>query len=669
MKVNFFNISEKDFWNAIRIRSGTVKRTHLAYEMLNTHYRLVTTETWKQMKTKAMTQPKPDMQLVDDMFAGRVVVAHNMEFRFKKRVDFTSLASGYDALSWLQGMRWCQPMLTYFLQKNDPKARQYLSRLITALYESRNACSNKKYSNGHYAYGPLGYCPDFMHQLYVGLLHTGNVPASVTEAVMKYVLGAGRAVYRNVKRFIIHNIHTAGCCMLYTASSLFPEFKESVMWRKLAIRHLVSHSKVSFFDDGCHQERCWGYGWHTLNRLTKFYREAIQTTGLDGQEKLFLNNLRHAYRWYAKTSGPGFLCPPYGDDNVFDCAPTLKEGRTLFPFNAGLNLGVDRKKSYFTKSSGFAFMRNNDDDNGIYAYISFGPYAGWHSHFDSLGLNIRMGKTSLLEELGRFGSYGHPLDHIFRSPEAHNQLLVDAHPYDNRFDDGCKDVAWYSDAHADYFSAVHHAYRYASDPEGREHRTYVGAEPLTVRRTVVFIKDPGYFVVMDSVTAEKLDIFNRAISGWWHSPKPFKILTPNSARTTGRDACLLVWLHTEGLRRIETGCDFDDSVESANNKRSYFLRARRWLEQTHVGITGFTTILFPYRDRIPAISVNTLKTQGNVPFRTEGIETLRMDGGKPVRDVILLNPEGLSGFKWHGITQKHRANIHLGDKEKHILIK
>jgi len=51
----------------------------------------------------------------------------------------------------------------------------------------------------------------------------------------------------------------------------------------------------------------------------------------------------------------------------------------------------------------------------------------------------------------------------------------------------------FSTADLDYFSATHRAYRPVAGPEGLGHRCYVAAEDLVVRRTILFVKDPGYF--------------------------------------------------------------------------------------------------------------------------------------------------------------------------------
>jgi hypothetical protein len=119
--------------------------------------------------------------------------------------------------------------------------------------------------------------------------------------------------------------------------------------------------------------------------------------------------------------------------------------------------------------AGVAIMRNSGEAKDVYATVSFGEFAGWHSHHDLLSLNFRAMGDVLIEEVPRFGPYEHPLDILWRSPEAHNQLLVDTFLYDARPIVG-QDVHWHSDDNVDYFSAYHTAYRTAPRDKHRDYQ-------------------------------------------------------------------------------------------------------------------------------------------------------------------------------------------------------
>ena len=124
-----------------------------------------------------------------------------------------------------------------------------------------------------------------------------------------------------------------------------------------------------------------------------------------GDAAAFRSTIRNAYRWFAKTMGPTDHLPGYGDGHLGDGAAVLDQARRFFPASAGRSLGVDRAKSYCLRPSGFAILRNGDQPKSTYLNISFGPFWGWHSHLDTLGLNLFSHGKPLLEELGLSDRY------------------------------------------------------------------------------------------------------------------------------------------------------------------------------------------------------------------------------------------------------------------------
>jgi len=190
---------------------------------------------------------------------------------------------------------------------------------------------------------------------------------------------------------------------------------------------------------------------------------------------------------------------------------------------------IVHSRSCFMQGSGVAVMRNGAGRDATFANVSLGDYAGWHSHLDLLSMNVWSLGEVLLEEVPRFGPYEHPMDVLWRAPEAHNQLVVDTFLYDSRPCVG-QDVVWHSDEHVDFFTGYHTAYRQVPP---QRHRDYKHSADLIVRRTIIFVKEPGYVLVMDSVRDERTGGFNRATSLYWHSPRALRVLGPGLARTGG----------------------------------------------------------------------------------------------------------------------------------------
>ena len=375
---------------------------------------------------------------------------------------------------------------------------------------------------------------------------------------------------------------------------------------------------------------------------------------------MFRNGLRRAYRYYAFTMGPNDFCPGFGDEGlrpysfVFDRA--LSSG--VFPNGTPRDLGIDRSRSYLMKSSGFAIMRNGGSSNSTYANLTFGDFAGWHSHQDLLSLNLWAGGRILLEEVPRFGMYEHPMDVLWRVDQAHNQLLVDTFVYDCRPLVG-ENVHWHSDERIDYFSAFHRAYRQVPQ---QEHRTHHNSTDLIVRRTVVFVKDPGYMLVLDSVRGEKAPSFNRATSQIWHSPLPFRVIGEGLAVAGHRAAgCLLAWAMPKRIHRLERSDDFlpretSTTVHPPVFKSWHCLRARTWMPELHQGCLGFATVLFPWAGRMPHVSIRSRTPAGWEDWR-EGVFNVTTPFGT---DRFILNPEKRKLVDGKGRPFSQRARIHLG---------
>jgi hypothetical protein len=217
-----------------------------------------------------------------------------------------------------------------------------------------------------------------------------------------------------------------------------------------------------------------------------------------------------------------------------------------------------------------------------------------------------------------------------------------------------RDVVWHSTPEADFLTAWHTAYRgQPLEPQSMN---------LITRRTVVFIKDPGYALVFDSVREEgsgpgEGPYFSLAQN--WHSPFPFKQLSATTARTKGRSAMLIAFARENFLRRIECGADFagDEATSPSEYPERHYLRARRWMDVEYRGACGFTTLLFPFKGKAPKVSIKPLPLEGAEPYRADAFQITTPKG----KDVIVLNPEKMPGLTFQGQELNGRALLTLGN--------
>ena len=488
-------------------------------------------------------------------------------------------------------------------------------------------------------------------------------PPDLSEAVMKVMLGTARFLHRWIKPFRVHNVHTAGCTALSYIARLCPEFADSGKWDALASRYLHRTLRQSFFSDGGHKERVWGYGFYTLQNLHIAYELARRYGGLGEIDADYRRRLVHNYRWFAKTLGPGDFKPAYGDCELFNGKGIIDAAQSVAPRGSDRYLGVDRTRSYLLRPSGFAVMRNGDERWSTFLSTTFGKFAGWHSHHDTLSMNLFAYGKPLLEEFNRFGSYGNPLDMVGRAPSSHNQVLIDEFFYDNR-GKPIRDLAWHSDDEVDYFSAYHRAYRWLPNVDGCG---YIMSMDAIVRRTIVFVKRRGYVLVLDSVRDELSDHFNRAVTSHWHSPFGFEAIDRQTARTKGKPGCMVRFAHAEGLKAFLIEPDYAgaDAATQEPLKERWHLRARRWFaEGTAIHAPGFATLLYPFEDRQPRVDVVPMDLPGSVMFRAEGFE-VRTPAGV---DRILLDPDRLGGMRYRGKAFDARAVVKLDGRRGAITI-
>lgn len=666
------NIGEQDFWSSLRKPRKTGSDTALgeavalgragerarAYRTLDEFHRKALAAEWEFLRHRIQEQQPPSPDRVQETLANTLTLAEGRQHRFGPRIDFDAPGLDADELYSFQYLGWINPVFRHFVRTEDPVARRWLIVTITRYYAARERLREGAGRDPRFCMLAMSGFQEEIFMLYGALLFTGAIPATASEALLKTMLSTGRALHAVTRRFIVHNIHTAGVFGLFFLARRMPVFVESGAWERHALRHLVRHTTGSYFADGCHMERSWGYGEATLWRLRLAYDFARRTGGMGRQERPYRNNIRKAYQWYAKTMAPGEICPGFGDGGIAHHGGIIDKALTIFPQGTDRSLGVDQTRSYLMRPSGFAILRNGHDQRSVYATLTFGDYCGWHGHFDCLSLNVWIGGTPVLDELGQFDSYAKPLDHVVRAAEAHNQVLIDGEPYDNRYDDGALDAQWFSDQRIDFFSAYHRAYRVR--PSYR-HRTYVASSDALVRRTVLFVKDPGYLVVMDSVRHDSSPQFNLAISGLWHAAAPYRVLGERQVRTAGQRACLMAWARGEGLKRMETSLDYTRAETSARDPAGYgerhCLRVRRWMPEEYKGCLGFITLIYPFIGKMPSASIRPLAAGGGTMFRAEALE-VRTPAG---RDTILLNPERLRGFSFRGVPVRQRVVVRLGD--------
>ena len=638
------NITEEDFWSAIRpspeltpaLEAAKRGKRARAYLLLGKyHAESLAAEASVLEEEVAETYQNDTKKRADLRRRAGMVLRHEIQgwdqkvIKFGPKIDFNadfgrSGQYGFHYLSWLT------PLLHAFVLTGEEKYRDCLIDILGQHYAQRNKLA-WRIPHLHPVYYELGARAKVLLVVpaYAVLAGQKGMKAGNHEGMLKLLLGCARSLYRlQGTGYRAGNWQIVGAMALFQMGCAFPEFKEAAQWRRRARKIALLHAKKDFYADGCHGERCWGYGWMSLNGMLRFYRTGLRHNRLGEAKAPMTRLLKKGFRWFAATVSPTLHLLNYGDGGITSAEMIFAEARKTFPkidHGPGL-LGVDRSKSCILRPSGYAFMRHGDTPESPYMSINFGHWPGGHTHADLLDFSLWRYGEPLIDEVGRFGSYDNPMDTFFRSETAHNQIVIE-HRTMNRREHRGRDVVWHSADRADFFSAYHDGYSDVYDAR--------------IRRQIVFVK-PDYWVIYDVVTARE-NIFQ--VSSYLHSPRAFKVLGKGVARVSGSKSCLVAFADPAGIRRFRTAVDYGKEEYTAaggNAPERHRLVATTWRDIGDPRPIRFAMLLMPFKGtKTPPASIKLFNAKAESMGLAEAFSVTM--GSR--RDVIVFNPGRMAGVK------------------------
>ena len=611
LKDRIENITDQDFWSSIRplealkpaLDAAKTGKRARAYQLLGRHHaetlagessalRAGPGEEGADGDARAELRRRADMVLRHEIQGW-----HDQTIKFGPVIDFNA-DFGRSGQYGFHYLGWLQPVVRQYALAGEERYRDCFLEILCQYYDQRNKL-DWRHPGLHPVYYELGAYAKIGIFLPAYALLTGEqcLTAKHREAFLKLLLGMARSLFRLQRRgYRAGNWQIVGAQCLFWVGCAFPEFRESSKWRSRGLEIIMEHAKKDFFADGCHGERCWGYGWMSLQGMLQAYETGVRYDRLGKAARPLARLLKNGFRWFAASASPTQESLNYGDGGIGTLDPVFAAARRTFPGiddGPGL-LGVDRSKSRILRPSGYAFMVADDKKASPFMSINFGGFGGGHTHQDLLDFTMWCYGEPIIEEVGRFGSYDNPLDPMFRSAQAHNQIVIEHVPM-NRREHAGQDVVWHSTDEVDFFCARHEAYE------------AVGA---TVRRHIIFVK-PDYWVIYDVVDAPE-KIFQ--VASYLHAPRPFKIVRHGTARVTGSKSCLAALANPESLRRFETAVDYgrhDYTVTDGKERERHRLVSTTWREIGDSRPITFATLLVPFKgQRASRASIEPLPCRG-----------------------------------------------------------
>ena len=265
----------------------------------------------------------------------------------------------------------------------------------------------------------------------------------------------------------------------------------------------VEQMKVSVSDEGMWYENSWGYHFYTLQAMVIIAEDA-RRLGIDLWSHPVLRRMFTLAVHYTMSDGS---LPRLGDDvnasargsawlTEFAYAAT-KDPELLGLLPASVSwqsvlLGRDVSQtaeppaltSKVFRGAGHAILRTKGDA-GLTAAFTFGPYGGYHGHFDKLSFVFFGHKEELGVDPGRAASQAYRLpihQHWYKPTISHNTVLVDKLPQQA------------ASGKLELFAANE---QYAAAAASCE-AAYPG-----VRHKRLLVMTPSYLLVFDQLAADK----------------------------------------------------------------------------------------------------------------------------------------------------------------------
>lgn len=423
------------------------------------------------------------------------------------------------------------------------------------------------------------------------------------QRMLKTVLGAGRWLYelQRWEGYRPGNWQVHGSYMLAQLAMVFPEFKESREWLQLALQRMKEHLNEDFFEDGGHSERApRNYTLATYLAFRNLYFLLTAYKVGDDLAADIRHRMGNTIDWWITMLAPTGEVPAINDSHR-GLFPTyiLQDGAEFFqkPYVYGVLknlLAMDSKNpstslpsftSRHMPASGFTVMRTDWTPAALYMNLSYGKFAGFHTHNDMLDFEIYAYGKALAVDAGLGLTYDDTL-YVpwYQSSRAHNMIIVNDRNIERKEIEG-KNIVWNSGATLDYFSGEHDGYKNLG---------------VRVQRRIAFVK-PLYWVVVDQMDCKK---GGDTLSWYFHSPT---VLMPhgNGYQSSTSPGVLVVPAENSMSSRTGTGM-----AASTHNLTPGKTEQINWIAFDRLAAPGsanrIAVLLYPFKDLSPSATLSAI---------------------------------------------------------------
>jgi hypothetical protein len=435
--------------------------------------------------------------------------------QFGEHVDFNrevGQSGKYGFHYWM----WSRPLIMAFVLTGDQSYLARFDRLFNDWYEQRNSISSS-IPGLDVVYYELGL--GMRNRMFIEdyLLPYRARTAATHARILKTVLTAGRWLYEleRWEGYRPGNWQVHGSYMLVQLALVFPEMRESTAWLSIGLQRLTEHMREDFYADGGHSERApRNYTLATyLNYRNIAYLLEAYGARSDVRDSIKAT-MGKTIEWWLSMIAPTGEVPAINDSHrgLFP-APILRDGarlfgkpqayailRNLLGETGGKSGPFPEYTSRHLPASGFSVMRTDWTPEALYLTVNYGPYAGFHTHFDMLDFEIYAYGKPLAIDAGLGLTYDDPrYETWYRTSRAHNMVTVNDSSIEREGIEGQR-IRWGSTRSLDFFSGEHSGYRRFG---------------VLDRRQIAFVK-PDYWFMLDDIYSSHT---GDTLSWYFHTPE------------------------------------------------------------------------------------------------------------------------------------------------------
>ncbi len=283
---------------------------------------------------------------------------------------------------------------------------------------------------------------------------------------------------------------------------MFPEFKESPEWRRMAIAQIYEELDKQVYPDGAQIELATGYHQVSLGNFVSLWDIAHRNNIPAPAD--FMAKIQKMYDYNLYASMPGGTLPGLNDAGRTNVKGSLKQALTYYPdrkdFEWVATGGASGEKpsvgSIALPFSGQLVMRSGWEEDDLYLLLDAGPFGYGHQHEDALSFVIYSHGRYHLVDAGNYPYDSSEWRKYVLSTRGHNTIMVDGQDQHRRDKKDRADYViskplpnrWVAGEGFDYASGVY--------DEG-----YGPNDEIKVAhaRHIFFVK-PEYWIVTDFLT-------------------------------------------------------------------------------------------------------------------------------------------------------------------------